>query len=338
MRAVQVSRLDGPPGVAVAELEAPRPGPGEVAVEVHAAGVSFPDMLLSKGLYQNRPGLPFTLGGEIAGIIREAGPGTGWHPGQRIAAYCGTGGLAEVAVVSSDAVFALPDAVPCGVGAALSMNTFTVHFALLRRGRLQPGENVVVHGAGGAVGSAAVQVAAAFGGRVLAVASTEEKRRAALRSGAVAASDVEKFPEAAREFAGYAGVDIVLDPVGGPRFVDSLRILGPEGRLLVVGFAGGSIPEVRVNRLLLNNIAVVGVGWGAFSQLRPGYVREQWDELAPLVVAGRIRPSLGEYRDLYDVQAVLAAIEARRSVGQTIVAVRRCACSTTGERNRAPQE
>jgi len=218
------------------------------------------------------------------------------------------------------------------VGAALSMNTFTVHFALRRRGCLRAGEHVLVHGAGGAVGSAAVQVAAAFGGRVLAVASTEEKRRAAVRAGAVAACDVEEFPEAARELSGGAGMDVVVDPVGGTRFTDSLRVLGPEGRLLVVGFAAGTIPEVRVNRLLLNNIAVVGVGWGAFTQLRRGYVNDQWAELAPLVVSGRVWPALGERRTLDEVPAALAAIEARQSVGQTFVAVRQCICGTAGRK------
>ena len=323
--------LDGPSALVVTEVGVPAPGPGEVAIEIHAAGVSFPDVLMSKGLYQDRPDPPFTLGGEIAGIVRKVGAGVDWKPGQRVAAYCGTGGLADVAVARSQDLFELPERVPCGVAAALSMNTFTAHFALKRRGRLRAGETVLVHGAGGAIGSAAIQVATALGARVLAVASTAEKRRAAMTAGAIAACGVEHFREAAEEFAGGAGVDVVLDPVGGPRFIDSLRVLGPEGRFLVVGFAAGSIPEVRVNRLLLNNLDVIGVGWGAFRRFYPGLVRDQWAELAPLVRAGGVWPALGESRELTDAPAAVASIEARQSVGQTIITVRKCACGTVGE-------
>lgn len=328
MRAVQVRALDGPAAVAVGQTDVPGAGPGQVTVDVHAAGVNFPDLLMTRGLYQDRPDPPFTLGCEVAGTVRQTGPGAGWQPGQRVAGYCGTGGLAEVAVVDGEALFELPDSVPCAVGAALSMNTFTAHFALRRRGWLRAGEHVLVHGAGGAVGSAAVQVAAALGGRVLAVASTAEKRRLAVAAGAVEAVPAEEFPSAARELTEGAGMDVVVDPVGGTTFTDSLRALAPEGRLLVLGFAAGAIPVVKVNRLLLNNLSVVGVGWGAFARVRPGSVRDQWAELAPLVVARRVWPSLGDPRALEDVPAVLTAIEERRSLGQATVAVRRCVCGS----------
>ncbi len=327
VRAILVRGLGGPKSVSVAEVDVPTPSTGEVAVDVHVSGVSFPEVLLSRGRYQYRPELPFVLGGEIAGVVRSVGSGVDrWRPGQRVAAYCGTGGLAEVAVVGQDALFELPDAVPCAVGAAVSMNTFTVHFALGRRGRLQAGEWVLVHGAGGAVGSAAVQLATAMGARVIAAASTHERRAAAGRAGALVTIDVEGFLAAVRDVTGGAGVDVVVDPVGDNRFVDSLRALAPEGRLLVVGFAGGSIPEVRVNRLLLTNTSVLGVGWGAFAQRRPGFVAEQWTELAPLVVAGKVWPLLGDPFPLEDSAAALLSIEQRRSTGHVTVAVQPCDC------------
>jgi len=326
VRAVQVRTLDGPSAVVVTEVDPPSPRDGEVAVEVHAAGVNFPDVLISKGLYQYSPELPFTIGCDVAGVVREVGPNVPrWNVGQRVAGFCGTGGLAEVAVLSSEALYDLPDGVTCPAGSALATNAFTAHFALRRRGALLSGEKILVHGAGGGLGSATVQVASAFGGSVMAVASTPEKRAAALQAGAERAVPAEQFPAAARDFTSGHGMGIVADPVGA-HLTDSLRALAPEGRLLVLGFAAGSIPEVRVNRLLLRNISVVGVGWGAFVQIHADYVSQQWAELAPLVLARKIWPHLGETYSLDDVREALKAIEERRSVGQTIVAVKPCRC------------
>jgi NADPH2:quinone reductase len=326
VRAVQVRTLDGPSAVVVTEVDVPSPRDGEVAVEVHAAGVNFPDVLISKGLYQHSPELPFTVGCDVAGVVREVGADVArWKVGQRVAGYCGTGGLADVAVLRSEALYELPDGVPCPVGSALATNSFTAHFALRRRGALLAGEKVLVHGAGGGLGSATVQVASAFGGSVLAVASTPEKRATALRAGAEMAVSNEQFPAAARDFTSGRGIGIVADPVGS-HLTDSLRALAPEGRLLVLGFAAGSIPEVRVNRLLLHNISVVGVGWGAFVQIHADYVSRQWAELVPLVLAQKIWPHLGETYNLEDVREALKAIEERRSVGQTILAVKPCRC------------
>lgn len=322
MRAVQVERLEGPSAVRVVEVEEPRPAEDEVAIEVRAAGVTFPDLLLTWGRYQLRPELPFILGTEVAGVVRAAPPGSPLRAGDRVAAFCGTGGFAQVAVAPAAAVFPLPAGVGFATGAALPMNTFTVHFALTRRARLRAGETVLVHGAAGGVGSAAVQLAAALGARVIGVASSAEKRQVALAAGAEHAVGVEEFLDAARELTGGAGVDLVVDPVGGERFPDSLRALAPEGRLLVLGFAAGDIPTCPVNRLLLRNIAVIGAGWGAFWAPRPGYLQEQWTQLAPLIRDGRVDPLLGRRFPLERAAAALEELEGRRAIGQVLLGLR----------------
>lgn len=319
MRAVEVHELGGPGAVRVVEKPDPQPAADQVLVEVHAAGVTFPDLLMSLGQYQIKPKLPFVLGSEVAGIVRAAPAGAGVAAGDRVAAFCGNGGFAELAVAAVDAVFPLGASVPFAVGAALPMNTFTVHFGLTRRGHLQPGETVLVHGAAGGVGTAAVQLASALGASVIGVVSTEAKRQVVLDAGAQHVVAADGFLQAVRELTSGKGVDMVVDPVGGDRFTDSLRSLAPEGRLLVVGFTGGEIPTVKVNRLLLNNISVLGVGWGAFWTSRPGYLQKQWAEIAPLVADGRVRPPIGPTFDLDHAAQALAELQERRAVGQVII-------------------
>jgi len=319
MRAAQIQELGGPQAVRLVELDEPHAGDDQVLVEVHAAGVTFPDVLMSLGQYQMKPNLPFVPGSEVAGIVRSAPPGAPVSVGDRVAAFCGLGGFAELAAAPVDAVFPLPDAVSFATGAALPMNTFTVHFALTRRGQLQAGETVLVHGAAGGVGTAAVQLASALGAQVIGVVSSEAKRQVVLDAGAHHVVLADGFLASVRERTGGVGVDMVVDPVGGDRFTDSLRVLAPEGRLLVVGFTGGEIPTVRVNRLLLNNISVVGVGWGAFWMSRPGYLAEQWQAIAPLVADGRVRPPLGARYDLQHAAEALAELHERRAVGQVLI-------------------
>jgi NADPH2:quinone reductase len=323
MRAVQITSLDGPSAVEVGEVEEPRAGPGEVLVDVHVAGVSFPEVLQTRGLYQVKPDLPFVPGSEVAGVVRSAPEGAGVGPGDRVAAFPGLGGFAEVVAAAPTSVFPLPDEVSFRAGAALPMNYLTVHFALTRRGGLRSGETVLVHGAAGGVGTAAVQLAAALGARVLAVTSSPEKGEVARAAGAAEVLPADGFLARAKELTGGAGVDVVVDPVGGDRFTDSLRSLAPEGRLLVVGFTAGEIPTVRVNRLLLGNTAVVGVGWGAFwSGRRPEYLQEQWNDLLPLLRAGRIDPVIGTVHPLPDAAAALAELDERRAGGKVLLEVR----------------
>jgi len=321
MRAAQVTSLDGPSAVKVVEVDEPAAG-DQVLIDVHAAGVAFPEVLQTRGRYQIKPDLPFVPGSEVAGVVRAAPDGAAVRPGDRVAAFPGLGGFAEVVAADPELVFPLPDEVSFVAGAALPLNYLTVHFALVRRGGLQAGETVLVHGAAGGVGTAAVQLAAAVGARVIAVTSSPEKADVARAAGADETVAADGFLARVKELTGGEGVDVVVDPVGGDRFTDSLRSLRTEGRLLVVGFTGGDIPTVRVNRLLLNNIAVVGVGWGAFWTPRRDYPREQWAELLPLLRACRITPPIGGLHPLDDAAAALAEIDERRATGKVVLAVR----------------
>lgn len=319
MRAVQVTTLDGPAAVEINDIDEPTPGKGDVLVEVRAAGLCYPDSLLTRGLYQMKPEPPFVLGSEVAGVVVSAPEGSGFSEGDRVVAFPGFGGLAERVAVPAPFVFALPDGVSFEEGAALPMNYLTVQFALDRRGRLAEGETVLVHGAAGGIGIAAIQHAKARGAKVVAVASSEAKREIATAAGADHAIAPEGFKDAVMEITEGRGVDIVVDPVGGDRFTDSLRSLGVEGRMLVLGFTGGSIPEVKVNRLLLNNIDVVGVGWGAFWMPRPETVPEQWKAIEPLVASGALKPVLGPVRPLEKAGEAIAEMEERRAEGKLVL-------------------
>jgi NADPH2:quinone reductase len=323
MRAAQISRLDGPAAVEVVDLEEPTPGGEDVVVDVSVAGVTFPEVLQSRGEYQLKPELPFVPGTEVAGTVRSAPDGSGFAPGDRVVAFPGLGGFAETAVANPLMVFALPDGVSFEVGAALPMNYLTMHFALRRRGRLREGETVLVHGAAGGIGTAAIQLAQAMGaGRVIAVTSTQDKAEVARRAGADDAVLVEGFKDAVKDLTGGRGVDVVVDPVGGERFTDSLRCLAREGRLLVIGFTEGSIPTVKVNRLLLNNVSVVGVGWGAFFLSDLPYLQEQWAEVRPMLEAGLLDPPISTVHPLEDVVEALREIDERRARGKVLLRVR----------------
>jgi NADPH2:quinone reductase len=319
MRAARVTTLDGPAAVTVEQVDTPVRGDGEVLVEVHAAGVTFPEVLQSRGRYQHRPELPFTPGSEVAGTVLEAPDGSPLRPGDRVAAFMATGGYAEQAAAPAELVFPLPDRVSFVAGAALPMNYLTVELALGLRGRLQAGETLLVHGAGGGIGTAGIQLAKALGARVVAVVSSEAKGEAARQAGADEVVPVDGFRAAVQALG---GADVVLDPVGGDRFTDSLRSLRPGGRLLVVGFTAGEIPTVKVNRLLLNNIDVVGVGWGAYALARPGYAASQWDRLRPHLESGALDPVIGSTRPLAEAAQALASIEDRTAVGKVVLTVR----------------
>lgn len=319
MRAVQVTRLDGPDALEVVELADLEGRPDQIVIDVHAAGVNFPDVLITKGEYQMRPNPPFIPGSEIAGVVRRAPDGSAFSAGDRVVAFPGLGGFAETVVADEFVVFGLPDSVSFEIGAAVPMNFLTCHFGLVRRGRLRAGETVLVHGAAGGIGTAAIQVAKAFGARVIAVVSTEEKGVVAREAGADEVIGVEGFKDAAKELTGGKGVDIVLDPVGGDRFTDSLRSLAVEGRLLVIGFTGGEIPTVKVNRLLLNNVDVVGVGWGAFALGDRTFLHSQWDELLPMITDGRLDPPIGGTFPLERASDALNEIGSRRATGKILL-------------------
>ncbi len=322
MRAVQVVRLDGPTGVDVVEVPEPTANEGQVLVDVHAVGVSFPDLLLSAGQYQLKPETPFQLGVDFAGVVRSAPEGSGFAAGDRVACVLPYGGGADVVAIDPDSVFPLPDNLSFEQGAALPMNYLTAQFALGTRGQLREGETVLVHGAAGGVGTASIQVAKGYGARVIAVVSTEEKARVAKAAGADEAVLVDGFLAAVKELTDGRGVDVVVDVVGGDLMTDSLRSLAPQGRLLVVGFTAGTIPEVRVNRLLLNNIDVRGVGWGAYAMVRPGFMRRQWEALLPMMESGAVNPPIGTSYPLEDVRTALTDMAERRATGKSVLTLR----------------
>jgi NADPH2:quinone reductase len=319
MRAVQVVRLDGPSGVDVVEVPEPTATDGQLLVDVHAVGVSFPDLLLSGGQYQLKPEPPFQLGVDFAGVVREAPAGSGFAAGERVACCLPYGGGADVVAIGAESVFPLPDTMSFEQGAALPMNYLTAQFALATRAQLRKDETVLVHGAAGGVGTATLQVAKGYGARTIAVVSSEEKAKVARDAGADEAVLVDGFLASVKELTGGKGVDVVVDVVGGDLMTDSLRSLAPLGRLLVVGFAAGAIPEVRVNRLLLNNIDVRGVGWGAYAMVRQGYLRQQWDELLPMIASGAVNPPVGTSYPVADVRRALADLAERRAVGKSVL-------------------
>lgn len=321
MHAIQIASYDGPDKVEYNEVPTPEAGPGQVLIRVRAAGVSFPELLQTRGQYQMKPEMPFTPGSEVAGDVVSAPDGSGFTPGDRVAAMVMLGGFAEYAIAPADQTFALPDKLSYAQGAALPLNYLTAHFALVTRAHLQPGEVVLVHGAAGGVGTAAIQTAKAFGaGRVIAVASTEEKRAIARAAGADDAVPADGFLDAVKELDGVEGVDIVVDPVGGSRFTDSLRSLRTHGRVLVVGFTDeGQIPEVKVNRLLLNNTTVMGVGWGHYALMRPGFIRHQFGELRPHIESGVIKPPVGSEFDLADAARALSVMDGRGALGKIVL-------------------
>jgi NADPH2:quinone reductase len=335
MRAIQIVELTGPAG-ALRLLEVPDPEStsnllspeGGVVIDVHAAGVSFPEVLQTRGEYQHKPPLPFIPGSEVAGVVRsapaDAGPGSSvpLRAGQRVAAFCVLGAFAEVAVAPPFMTFPLPDVLDFAQGAALILNYHTAYFALALRGRLREGETVLVHGAAGGVGTAALQVATGLGARTVAVVSSDAKEAVARAAGAGEVLRSEgPWKDEAKALSG-GGVDIVLDPVGGDRFTDSLRSLRPDGRLVVVGFTGGSIPEVKVNRLLLGNVEVVGAGWGAYALARPELCREIGAQVARLIDEGFVRPIVGARFALERASEALQEIDERRAVGKVVLDIR----------------
>jgi len=319
MRSIQVTALDGPAGVAVQDVPDISAQDGQVLVEVKALGVSWPDLLQTKGEYQLKPELPFQLGVDFAGVVRTAPDGSGLAEGQRVACCLPYGGGADLVSLNPESVFALPDSLSFEQGAAIPMNYLTAEFALATRGALQAGQTLLVTGAAGGVGTATIQVGKGLGARVIALVSTEEKANYAKRAGADEAVLSDGFLPKVKELTGGAGVDVALDVVGEPLVTDLLRSLGPLGRLLVVGFTGGEIPTVATNRLLLNNVDVRGVGWGAFAMMRPGYMQGQWQRLLPMMESGVIDPPIGKVYELDQIGDALVEMDERRTLGKSIV-------------------
>lgn len=292
--------------VAVTETASPVPGPGQVLVTVEAAGVNYVDALFVQGRYQIKPPLPFVPGSEVAGTLPS---------GERVLAMCGLGGFAtEVAVPASSAV-PIPDELDFPRAATFTQSYCTALFALRDRAALRPGESVLVLGAGGGVGLAAVQIAKAMGARVLAAASSDGKQQAARDAGADDAIGTADVKDAARAWSD-GGVDVVYDPVGGALADPALRSLRERGRYVVIGFASGDIPSLPLNQVLLRNRAIVGVDWGAWAMANPGAQRALLDELLAMVAKGDLTPVPPRTAPLASVAEVLDDLLNRRVVGK----------------------
>jgi NADPH2:quinone reductase len=317
MRALELQELQGPDGLALVDRPEPR-GDGTVTIDVRAAGVCFPDLLISRGRYQLRPDLPAVLGSEVAGTVRSAPAGHALRPGDRVWATMELGGFADVAAAAADQVFPLPDHLGFEEGASLGVNYLTAVFALGRRGGLRPGETVLVLGAAGGLGTATVAVAKALGARVLAVVSVREKAETASAAGADDVLVGSDWRDAVLARTGGRGADVVADIVGGDATLQAVRSAAPEGRVLVLGFTAGDIPAIATNRLLLRNVSLVGAGLGALVASVPDLLTETAAELARLVDAG-LRPIVGGTFPLEQGAEALRRLENRTAQGKVVL-------------------
>ncbi|HVO25696.1 MAG TPA: NADPH:quinone oxidoreductase family protein [Candidatus Margulisiibacteriota bacterium] len=322
MRAMMATQWGEPADLELMEVADPEPGPRQVAIDVRASACNFFDILMVQGKYQVRPPLPFAPGGEVAGIVRAVGPGVEHiAPGDRVFAMLGWGGYASVAVAPADSVFRMPESMSFEHGAAFGVVYQTSYFGLVYRAQLQPGETLLVHAAAGGVGLAAVQIGRALGARVLATAGSAAKLETARMHGADEAYDYSspEWVERVKTATGGRGADVVYDPVGGDVFDLSTKCIAFGGRLLVIGFASGRIPSIQVNRILLKNIAVVGLHWGAYRQHDPGRIPQAMDALFELYRQGKLRPVVSSTWPLTQAAAALEQIASRRSVGKVLL-------------------
>lgn len=322
MRAVRCHDLTGPSGLRVDDLPEPEPGPGEVLVDVRAAAVNFPDVLLTYGKYQFKPSTPFIPGGEAAGVVTAVGPGvTTLAPGARVALTVVHGTFAERIVVPAVAAVELPDAVSFEVGAATLLTYGTTIHALVDRANIQPGETLLVLGAAGGVGIAAVELGKYLGARVIAAASTEEKLAFCREHGA---DDVihytrEDLKERAKQLTRGDGVDVIYDPVGGAFAEPALRSIAWQGRYLVVGFTTGEIPRIPLNLTLLKGCQIVGVFWGAFAARDPARCRANAARILAAVAEGRLRPHIDVTLPFTAAAEALARVERREVKGKVVL-------------------
>ncbi len=322
MRAIVVEHWTEPKDLCVAEVPDPEVGPGQVGVEVRSAGCNFFDLLMVRGEYQVKPPFPFTPGAELAGVVSDVGEGVeGVAVGDRVYGGLGFGAFAERAVLPRSALRPIPKDMSFDEAAAFPIVYPTSYVALVVRASLQPGETLLVHAAAGGVGIAAVQIGAALGARVIATAGGAEKLEIARRAGASLGIDyrADDFVAAVKDATDGRGADVIYDSVGGDTFDRSLRCIAWNGRLLVVGFASGRIPEVRTNRILLKNIAVTGVNWGGFQMRQPEGAQKVYAALDRLYDEGKVPPVIFGSYPLAEAPAALEAIGSRRSYGKVIL-------------------
>lgn len=322
MYAMQIRELSGPEGLSRVELPDPVPGPGDVAVQVRAAGCNFFDVLICQGRYQKRPPLPFAPGGEIAGTVVAVGEGvTDFRAGDRVLGLLDYGGYASHVVVPAARLVALPESVGFDEATALGVVYHTSWLALKHRAPLRSGETLLVHAAAGGVGLAAVQIGVAMGARVIGTAGSDAKLRLVREHGASHAISYRDagWVDRVRELTGGRGADVVFDPVGGDAFDGSTRCIAWEGRIHVIGFASGTIPDMRMNRVLLKNISLVGLHWGPYLEHDPDLVRRAAEDLFAMHAHGEVRPIVSAVHPLDEAPTALADLAGRKTVGKVVL-------------------
>lgn len=320
MRAFQITTRDSTPAL-VDVADPPSPGPGEIAVEIAACALNFADILMAKGSYQDMPPLPATLGMELAGTVAAAGDGvTRLATGDRVAIFAGHGGLAERGVFAADRALVLPDDMPFETAAAFQVAYGTTHLALTERARLADGETLLVTGASGGVGLTAVEMGKTLGARVIALARGAEKLEVARAAGAdiLIDSDAPDWRDTVRA---AGGADVVYEVVGGEIGETALRCLNPLGRFLVIGFAGGKVPQFKANHLLVKNIDVIGYYWGGYADFAPDRLRDSLSALVDMWRDGRLKPHVSHVLPLARAGEGLALLAERKATGKVVVTV-----------------
>lgn len=320
MRAIHCQTWAEPEALKLVDVPPPQPGPGELLVRVLAAGVNFPDLLIVQGKYQLRPPLPFSPGAELAGEVMAVGDGVKhWQPGQRVVAFSGVGGFAEQAVVPAAQCMPLPPGFDPALAASFTLAYGTSWHALRDRCALAAGETLLVLGAAGGVGLAAVEIAKAVGAKVIAVASSEEKRAVCRQHGADAAIGYEDLREQVKALTDGKGADVVYDAVGGAVAEPAIRSLAWRGRYAVVGFASGEIPTIALNLLLLKGSSLVGVFWGEWVKREPKAWAAGLAQLMGWLQAGRLKPLISRRYALAEAPQALRDLAERRATGKLVI-------------------
>ncbi|NLC35006.1 MAG: NADPH:quinone oxidoreductase family protein [Alcaligenaceae bacterium] len=322
MKALLCKQLGGPELLSLEDVAPLQPGPGQIVISVKAAGVNFPDTLIIQGKYQMKPDLPFSPGGEVAGTVARVGEGvTQFEVGQRVVAPIGYGGFAEEAIADASRACPLPEGMSFEEASAFVLTYGTSYYALKNRAELKKGETLLILGAAGGVGLAAIQIAKAMGAVVIAAASSEEKRQLCLREGADHVVDYtqEDFRDRLKELTGGKGVDVIYDPVGGSASEPAFRSIAWKGRFLVVGFAAGDIPRIPLNLPLLKGASIVGVFWGAFGRTEPEADAQNMKELFELYAEGKVKPVICATYPLERAPEALEFVAGRQALGKVVI-------------------
>jgi NADPH2:quinone reductase len=322
MKAWRVNVWCEPDQMAFEDIPVPDPRAGEIRIKNRAAALNFYDILMIQGKYQHKPPRPFTPGSEVAGVVDAVGEGvTEYKPGDCVQAMATGGTFCEYSIAPAAKTFHIPDAMSFEEAAAMIVIYQTSYFALTHRTKVEPGEWLLVHAAAGGVGLSAMQIGKALGARVIATAGGEEKLQFCLSEGAEHAIDYRnpEWVDRVREITGGRGADVIYDPVGGEVFELSTKCIASEGRLLVIGFAGGTIPSIAANRILLKQISIIGVYWGGYLEHHPGYMQEAQAALFRMYSAGEIKPVVSRAYPLADAVKALQALASRQTFAKVVL-------------------